>query len=176
MKEDVLEQQTNVVEEQEETPAPDEPTIESLTAERDGLLDRLQRSVAEFQNYRRRNEQDRMRMKEFATQEVMRAILPLLDDLHRAIENIPEDERLAGLEEGLNAIERKFLAVLERYGVMPIGAPGEQFDPAFHEAVATDESGEQTCIVEVYQTGYRQGETVLRPAMVKVGAQTTFQA
>ena len=176
MKEDVLEQQTEVLEGQDGNVAPAEPTIESLTAERDDLRDRLQRSVAEFQNFRRRNEQERLKLREFATQDVMRSVLPLIDDLQRAIANIPEDERLAGLEEGLNAIERKFLNILERNGVTPVGAVGDRFDPALHEAVATDESGDRSYIVEVYQTGYHQGDSVLRPAMVKVGAETTFQA
>jgi molecular chaperone GrpE len=176
MKEDVLEQQTDVVEDQEEQIVPDAPTLESLTAERDQLLDQLQRSVAEFQNYRRRVDQDRLRMKAIATQDVMIAIVPLIDDLHRAIANIPGDERLVGLAEGLNAIERKFLSVLERNGVTPVGAVGELFDPAFHEAVATDESGDRSHIVEVYQVGYRQGDLSLRPAMVKVGGAPTFQA
>ena len=176
MKEDVLEQQTEIMDEQDEPIAPAEPTIESLTAERDELIDRLQRSVAEFQNFRRRIDQERLRLKELASQDVMRSVLPLVDDLSRAIANIPDDERLSGLEEGLNAIERKFLAILERNGVTPVGAAGDRFDPAFHEAVATDESGDRSYVVEVYQTGYRQGDSVLRPAMVKVGAETTFQA
>lgn len=176
MKEDVLEQQTDVVEEQEEQTAPEAPTLESLTAERDQLIDQLQRSVAEFQNYRRRIDQDRLRLKAIATQDVMQSILPLIDDLHRAIANIPEDERLTGLVDGLNAIERKFLGVLERNGVQPVGAIGEEFDPAFHEAVATDDSGDRSHIVEVYQVGYRQGDSSVRPAMVKVGGAPTFQA
>lgn len=176
MKEDVLEQQTDVVEEQEEQAAPESPTIESLTAERDQLLDQLQRSVAEFQNYRRRIDQDRLRLKAIATQDVILSILPLIDDLHRAIANIPEDESLVGLVEGLNAIERKFLGVLERNGVTPVGAIGDQFDPAFHEAVATDESGDRSHVVEVYQVGYRQGDASVRPAMVKVGNAPSFQA
>lgn len=176
MKEDILEQRTDVVAEQEENIATDSPTLESLTAERDQLIDQLQRSVAEFQNYRRRVDQDRLRMKAIAAQDVMLAILPLIDDLHRAIANIPEDERLAGLVDGLNAIERKFLGVLERNGVTPVGEIGDPFDPAFHEAVATEESGDRSHIVEVYQVGYRQGDSSLRPAMVKVGSAPTFQA
>jgi molecular chaperone GrpE len=106
----------------------------------------------------------------------MLSILPLIDDLHRAIANIPDDDGLGGLVEGLNAIERKFLAVLERNGVTPVGDIGDVFDPAFHEAVATDDSGDGSHIVEVYQTGYRQGDAALRPAMVKVGGAPTFQA
>jgi molecular chaperone GrpE len=176
MKEDILEQQTDVVEEQDEEITSEAPTLESLTAERDQLLDQLQRSVAEFQNYRRRVDQDRLRLREIATQDVMLSILPLIDDLHRAIANMPEDERLAGLADGLNAIERKFLGVLERNGVTPVGAIGDVFDPALHEAVATDDSGERSNVVEVYQIGYRQGDSALRPAMVKVGGATTLDA
>jgi molecular chaperone GrpE len=178
MKEDVLEQQTDVVgsQEQETESSSNGATIESLAAERDQLVDQLKRSVAEFQNYRRRNEQDRLRMREIATQDVIRSIIPLIDDLHRAIANIPDDERLTGLSEGLSAIERKFMGVLERNGVASYGAIGDAFDPALHEAVATDETGDRTTVVEVYQIGYRQGDLVLRPAMVKVGGEVKFDA
>jgi molecular chaperone GrpE len=175
MKEDTLAQETNVVEEQEGTTS-GQSTIESLTAERDQLIDQLQRSVAEFQNYRRRNEQDRLKMREIATRDVLLSILPPIDDLDRAIKNIPDEEQMNALRDGLLAIERKFLSVLERNGVTQVGAAGDEFDPAYHEAVATNESGERSHIVEVYQTGYRQGDAALRPAMVKVGGKPTFQA
>jgi molecular chaperone GrpE len=176
MKEDMLVQGTNVVDEQEEGTTSQEPTIESLTAERDQLVDQLQRSVAEFRNYRRRTEGERSELRALATRDVMLSIVPLIDDLNRAMASIPEDDRLDGLRGGLDAIERKFLNVLERNGVSPVGAVGDAFDPAFHEAVATDDSGERSHIVEVYQTGYRQGDSSLRPAMVKVGAEPRFQA
>lgn len=153
-----------------------EPTIEALTAERDQLVDQLQRSVADFQNYRRRTEQERFRIREFATKEVLTSVLPLVDDLQRAIAAIPPDDRDTGIGAGISAIERKFAAILERNGVTPVGAVGDAFDPALHEAVAADDSGGQSIIVEVYQTGYRQGETVLRPAMVKVGSESRFDA
>ncbi|HYP61409.1 MAG TPA: nucleotide exchange factor GrpE [Thermomicrobiales bacterium] len=176
MKEDMLVQDTNVVDEQEEGTTSDQPTIESLTAERDQLVEQLQRSVAEFRNYRRRTDEQRSELRSLATRDVMLSVLPLVDDLVRASANIPEDKQLDGLREGLGAIERKFLNILERNGVTPVGAVGEPFDPAFHEAVATDESGDRSHIVEVYQTGYRQGDFALRPAMVKVGAEPKFQA
>ena len=171
-----MEQQTDVVEEQDEAFSPDVPTLEALEIERDQLIDQLQRSVADFQNYRRRNELDRLRMREIATQDVMQSILPLVDDLNRAIATVPPDQEDSALRDGLLAIARKFLAVLERYGVSPVGAVGERFDPALHEAVATDDSGDKSCVVEVFQTGYRQRDAVLRPAMVKVGAEVTFDA
>lgn len=174
--EDVLDKSTETVEPQRDAPVTGEVTIESLLAERDELVDQLQRSVAEFQNYRRRVDQERFRLREIATQDFIKAILPIVDDLQRAIANIPDDQRASGLSEGITAIERKFLGVLERVSVSPIGEVGDEFDPAIHEAVATDESGQGTHVAEVYQTGYRQGESVLRPAMVKVGAATTFNA
>jgi molecular chaperone GrpE len=176
-KEDLLEGATEHVELDEATPGENgEVTIESLTAERDQLIEQLQRSVADFQNFRRRTEQERFRVREFATKEVLTSVLPLVDDLQRAIAAIPPDDRDTGIGAGVSAIERKFMAILERNGVSPVGAVGDAFDPALHEAVATDESGGQTTVVEVYQTGYRQGETVLRPAMVKVGSEPQFNA
>jgi molecular chaperone GrpE len=177
MKEDVLEGATEQAEIDETLADGDgEVTIESLAAERDQLIDQLQRSVADFQNYRRRTEQERFRIREFATKEVLTSVLPLVDDLQRAISAIPPDDRDTGIGAGISAIERKFVAILERNGVSPVGAAGDPFDPALHEAVATDDSGGQTTVVEVYQTGYRQGETVLRPAMVKVGSEPRFEA
>jgi molecular chaperone GrpE len=176
-KEDLLEGATEHVELDEATPGENgEVTIESLTAERDQLIEQLQRSVADFQNFRRRTEQERFRVREFATKDVLTSVLPLVDDLQRAIAAIPPDDRDTGIGAGVSAIERKFMAILERNGVSPVGAVGDAFDPALHEAVSTDESGGQTTVVEVYQTGYRQGETVLRPAMVKVGSEPQFNA
>lgn len=177
MKEDVLDQA--IEEEELEESATEETqaeTFESLAAERDNLIEQLQRSVAEFQNYRRRVDQDRLRAREFATQDVLRSILPIADDLQRAIVAIPPDDQESGIGSGVTAIERKLVGILERYGVVVIGKAGEPFDPALHEAVATDESGGQEAVVEVYQTGYRQGDNVLRPAMVKVGSDAQFDA
>lgn len=177
MKEDLLDQATEQVE-LDEAPTEEtlEVTIESLSAERDQLIEQLQRSVAEFQNFRRRTEQERFRVREFASREVLSSVLPVVDDLQRAIAAIPPDDRTTGIGAGVSAIERKLLGILERNGVKPVGAVGDPFDPALHEAVATDESGEQATIVEVYQTGYRLGDTVLRPAMVKVGGEPRFDA
>jgi molecular chaperone GrpE len=176
-----LNQDTDVIEDLEsdavnDGPVTEEETLESLTAERDQLIDQLQRSVAEFQNYRRRVDQDRLRMREIASQDVIRAVLPLIDDLQRALASVPQDQRETGFGEGITAIERKFLAILERNGVAPVGRIGDKFDPAFHEAVSTDESGQQSHVVEVYQTGFKQGESVLRPAMVKVGGELVYNA
>ncbi|HET8523501.1 MAG TPA: nucleotide exchange factor GrpE, partial [Thermomicrobiales bacterium] len=75
--------------------------------------------------------------------------------------------------DGISHIERKFAGVLERAGVTPIDALGQPFDPAIHEAVATEPGSTGSTVTEVYQTGYRLGQSLLRPAMVKVGDATS---
>lgn len=156
--------------------AAQEPTIESVMAERDDYLERLQRSVAEFQNFRRRTELERAQMRQLATRDVLVSILPVLDDLQRAVAALPEEQRNAPLGGGLMAIVRKFSGVLERNGVSPIDQVGEAFDPSKHEAVATEPGSDGSVVVEIYQTGYVQGESLLRPAMVKVGDPVQMQA
>jgi molecular chaperone GrpE len=141
----------------------------ALAAERDSYLDQLQRAVAEFANYRRRVEQERIQARELATRDVLRQLIPILDDLQRALGSVPEDQSETPWVQGVQLIERKLVSLLEREGVAPIDAVGQPFDPALHEAVASDPgSGGQT-VVEVYQTGYRHRNNLLRPAMVRVG-------
>jgi molecular chaperone GrpE len=82
----------------------------------------------------------------------------------------PEQPADKSWVEGISHIERKFAGVLERAGVTPLEALGEPFDPAMHEAVATEPGSDGSTVVEVYQTGYRLGQSLLRPAMVKVGS------
>lgn len=154
--------------------APDE--LEAVIAERDGLLDQLQRSVAEFANYRRRVENERVRARELATRGILTQLLPLMDDLQRAMANVPAGHAESSWVQGVQFIEKKLEALLEREGVEPIEANGIPFDPAVHEAVATVDGSTHNIVVEVYQTGYKQGEHVLRPAMVKVGDTPAYQA
>lgn len=164
----------------QETPgdgaAADELTVETVAAQRDDYLDQLQRSRAEFQNYRRRTEQELFAARARLTSQVLKDVLPVLDDLQRATAALPEEQRGTPWGEGVSAIARKFLGVLERYGVTPIDAVGEPFDPARHEAVATEPGSTQNVVVEIFQTGYTQGDATLRPAMVKVGDRVEMQA
>jgi molecular chaperone GrpE len=154
----------------------EENTLESVLAERDGYLDQLQRTMAEFANYRRRVDQERIQAREFATRDLLRQLVPVLDDLQRAIGSIAEDQRETSWVQGVQMIERKLNALLEREGVTPIDAIGQPFDPAVHEAVASDPgSGGQT-VVEVYQPGYKHRNNLLRPAMVRVGDQKKMDA
>lgn len=150
--------------------------IATLAAERDSYLDQLQRTLAEFANYRRRVEQERARARELATRGILTQLLPLMDDLKRALANVPPEQSETSWVQGVQFIEKKMEGLFEREGITAIDALGQPFDPAFHEAVATVEGSTQNVINEVYQSGYKLGDQVLRPAMVKVGDAPEFQA
>jgi molecular chaperone GrpE len=142
--------------------------LNKVTAERDSYLDQLQRSVAEFANFRRRTDQERANMRETAARGLLEQIVPVLDDFERAIASMPEDENSSWVQ-GIANIQRKLGSVLERAGVEQVESLWQPFDPAVHEAVASDPGTAGTHVIEVYQNGYRLGGQLLRPAMVKVG-------
>ncbi len=146
-----------------------EDQLANLAAERDGYLDQLQRSLADFANYRRRVEQERAVAREVATRGILAQILPILDDFQRALDVVPANERDTAWVQGVQMIEKKLQALLEREGVTAVDSLGQPFDPSMHEAVATEEGSTHNIIVEVYQQGYKHGQNLLRPAMVKVG-------
>jgi molecular chaperone GrpE len=127
-----------------------------------------QRAAADYQNYKRRVEQERGEMARLANAALIINLLPLMDDLERALENV--DSHLAGLTwlDGIRLIYRKFQALLEMSGVEEIAAEGQSFDPTVHEAVMFGE-GEDGRVIDVVQKGYTLGGRVLRPAMVVVG-------
>ena len=128
-----------------------------------------QRSAADFQNYKRRVEDERSETARLANAALVINLLPLVDDLERALQNV--DAHLAGLTwvDGIRLIYRKFQAMLEMSGVQEIEADGQTFDPAYHEAVSQG-PGEEGKVVAVVQKGYRLGDRVVRPAMVVVGS------
>ncbi|MBF6600758.1 MAG: nucleotide exchange factor GrpE [Dehalococcoidia bacterium] len=127
-----------------------------------------QRSAADFQNFKRRVEDERSETARLANAALIINMLPLLDDLERALKNV--DGHLAGLTwvDGVRLIYRKFQALIEMAGAEEIAADGETFDPARHEAVS-QAPGEENKVVSVVQKGYRLGDRVIRPAMVVVG-------
>lgn len=127
-----------------------------------------QRSAADFQNYKRRVEQEREEIARLSNAAMIINLLPLMDDLERALDSV--DTRLAGMTwlDGLRLIHRKFQALLEMNAVTEIEADGQDFDPNVHEAV-TFGPGEENKVIAVVQKGYRLGGRVLRPAMVVVG-------
>lgn len=144
------------------------PDMEAVVAERDRYLEQLQRTAAEYANYRRRTEQERAQQRLAANEHLLRDMLPILDDLQRGLTALPSEEQDSKLAEGMRLVEQKFLTALRRHGVTPMDSMGQPFDPSIHEAVEADPAGGDR-IVAVYQPGYRLGETTLRPAMVKVG-------
>src|ERR687894_503896 len=144
------------------------PDLEAVGAERDRSLDQLQRTAADFANYRRRTEQERAQQRLTANEQLLREIVPVLDDLQRGLGALPPDEQDSKLAEGMRWVEQKFLTTLKKHGVTPIESLGQSFDPSVHEAVEADPAGGDT-VVAVYAPGYRFGDGVLRPAMVKVG-------
>jgi len=127
-----------------------------------------QRAAADYQNFKRRVEDERSEVARFASAALVINLLPLIDDLERALQNV--DAHLAGLTwvDGIRLIHRKFQAVLEMTGVEEVPADGQTFDPALHEAVSQG-PGEENKVIAVVQKGYRLGDRVIRPAMVVVG-------
>jgi molecular chaperone GrpE len=127
-----------------------------------------QRTQADFINYKRRVEQERSDAAKFANAMVILNLLPVLDDMERALENVSTN--LAGLTwvEGIRLIYRKLQSALQGHGLTEIEAVGQPFDPNLHEAVLYGE-GEEGMVIEQLQKGYKLHERVLRPTMVKVG-------
>jgi molecular chaperone GrpE len=146
-------------------------------AERDlaaEYLDALQRERANFINYRRRTEQERAELTQYATAKLLQKLLGVVDDFDRALAAIPQEERKGNKwVEGVELIARKLHTLLDQEGVEAIEALGQPFDPNLHEAVAFEDNTEQgsahvDTVSEVFTKGYRLHDRVLRPAMVKV--------
>jgi molecular chaperone GrpE len=159
-------------------PAPelnDEEDVESLRQELDeardkaeGYLANWQRIQADFINYKRRQEQEKEDLGNYAKAGLMLNLLPVLDDLERALESVPARSARLSWVDGIRLIERKFRASLEAQGLTAIEALDRPFDPNFHEAVRQDR-GEEGIVVAEVQRGYTLNDKVIRPAMVVVG-------
>lgn len=150
---------------QQEESQPD--PLEDLRRERDGLQDRLLRTAAEFDNYRKRMDRERRELAEYTAGEVVSDLLPIVDNLERALQAASADDPL---RKGVELIHRQMLDLLRKRGVKPIEALGADFDPNFHQAVIHEESTEhrEGEVMAELQRGYVVGERLLRPAMVKV--------
>jgi molecular chaperone GrpE len=130
-------------------------------------LDGWQRSMADFQNYKKRVERDNDLLKVSMKGDLVRKVLPVLDDLERAMQNRPADDAWAS---GIELIVRKFQNILDSEGVKRIEAKGAAFDPAFHEAISHEpsEEAESGHVIDIVQNGYMIGDRVIRPALVRV--------
>lgn len=143
-------------------------TLVEEQAKANGYLANWQRSQADFLNYKKRTEQERYETAKHANGTLILALLPVLDDLERALENAPEKLAKSNWVDGIGLISRKFKTILEGHGLSEIKAIGEPFDPNFHEAMLYSE-GEEEMVVEEMQKGYRLHDQVLRPTKVSVG-------
>ena len=158
----------------EATPSSTDPApvlvdeIVELRRERDGLHDRLLRQAAEFDNYRKRIDRERKDSAQFAAIEFVQDLLPVIDDFERALQI---DAPGAGsYRQGLEIIHRGLMDMLRKRGVTPIEAVGTSFDPQVHQAVAYEEAPDRQDgeVMEQFTRGYRLGDKLVRPAMVKV--------
>lgn len=132
----------------------------------------LQRVQADFVNFRRRAEEDKARALQAGKEQSINAILPVLDNIERAIAHEPEDIKDHQWVKGVTAIAVQLSSQLEAIGLKRIGVIGEVFDPIKHEAVSMDEAdGETEVVAAVIQTGYQFGDTIIRPAIVQVTKQ-----
>ena len=148
--------------------AADDP-MTALQQERDDLQERLLRSAAEFDNYRKRTERERRELSDAVAADLIRDVLPVVDDLERAIA-AAADSADPALRSGVELIHRQLLEILKRRGAEPFETVGEDFDPAWHEAMASEPANGRRDgeIVAEIRRGYRIGRKLVRPAMVKV--------
>jgi molecular chaperone GrpE len=144
--------------------------LELAHAQAAEYLEGWQRARAEFANYKRRVEAEREEIRHVSNEALLLKLLPVVDDFERAFRTVPEELTEVPWVNGMKMILRKLQAVLESENVTPIETAGQLFDPLLHEAVMQEESADypDEHVMEEIQRGYRLGERVLRPAMVKV--------
>ena len=160
-------EETSVSEKKEKKKSKKEAELEALKLELDQKADLLARTAAEFDNYKKRTDRERVSISEFAKAEVLKKLLPILDNIDRA------SAAESGTEEYLKGIEliiKQFLSLKEGLGLVPLANKGDAFDPNVHDAVMhiEDENLGENVIAEVLQQGYKIGDTVIRAAMVQV--------
>jgi len=146
-----------------------EPALEAVRKEKDALQDRLLRMAAEFDNYRKRVDRDRRDQADAATADALVDLLPIVDDLERALK-APGGGDIEGFRRGVELIHQQMLELLRKRGVKPIDAVGTDFDPRYHQAVAHESSPDyrEGEVMEEFARGYMLGDRLLRPSMVKV--------
>ena len=132
------------------------------------LLDRLQRTIAEFDNYRKRTIKEKASIYDDGVKDSIEKLLPVVDNFERAISAVEDKEN--SLYKGIEMTFRQFSEILKRMGVEPLPGEGEPFDPNFHHAMAhiEDDTLGESIIAEELQKGYKYKDKVLRPSMVKV--------
>lgn len=155
------------------TPSDPGVDVAKLQKEREEYYDLLLRTRAEFDNYRKRVDRERLEFRETAASDLLQNLLPVVDDLERALGTAPERSgNVESYRRGVELIHQQLLDVLRQHGVTPIDALGADFDPRFHQAVTHEpapghRNGE---VIEEYRRGYTLGGRLLRPSMVRVAS------
>jgi len=167
MADDINDQEAAAAAAAEQEPSESSP-LETLQREKDALQDRLLRTAAEFDNYRKRVERDRREQAEAVTAGALTDLLPIVDDLERALKaagNIDDP-----LRKGVELIHKQMTDLLRKRGVRTIEAVGADFDPRYHQAVVQEVSPDhrEGEVIEEFARGYVLGDRLLRPSMVKV--------
>ena len=167
--EDQNPQETSAATEEGAAPTEQGETLDALRREKDALQDRLLRTAAEFDNYRKRIERERRELSEYAGADILTDMLPIIDNLERALQAAAGGDA-ESYRRGVELIHKEMTDLLRKRGVKPIDAVGTQFDPRYHEAVmheASDDHREGEVMAEL-RRGYTLGDRLLRPATVKV--------
>ena len=149
--------------------------LEKAQNEAKDYLDQLLRARADYANYKRRAEQDKQEMIRYGNAGLMKRLLPVMDDFERAFQALPHGlEKMTWLD-GIALVQRKLELVLKNEGLEAIRVEGQKFDPATHEAISYEERDdmEDGAIIAEAQKGYKLGERILRPALVRVARRTS---
>jgi len=172
-----VEDSASDVEQNEDDPGEDpieilQASLGEMTTKAEEYLDGWQRARAEFANYKKRVLRENVDIRQMARGEVIKLYLDIADDLERALQEKPESGDEGSWADGIEIIFQKLHSRLEAEGIKPMNPLGEEFDPNIHEALMKEESEEYESgqIIEVMQEGYRIGDKVLRPALVRLAA------
>ncbi len=146
--------------------------LQEKEAEAKEHYDRVLRTAAEFENFKKRSEREMTDFRKFASEAVFREILPIIDNLERALD-VSGNSDCEAVVEGVKITLKQFISSFSKFGVVPIEAVGKPFDPRFHEAVMSEESDTQpdNIVLKEMQTGYMINDRLLRPSMVVVARQ-----
>ena len=153
------------------SPSPDtSDELDQLRKERDEYYDLLLRKTADLDNYRKRTERDRATLEHAAAADLILELLPVVDDLERALSADSESSPSTAYRAGVELIHKQLLNLLEKRGVAPVEAMGANFDPHYHQAVQMVAAGEskEGEVIEEVRRGYTLSGRLLRPSMVKV--------
>ncbi len=144
--------------------------IQKITDERDQLQQQVLRTMADFQNFRKRTQAETSQLRQFATEALVRDLLPVLDNFERTLAHVETGASIESLVDGIRAVERQLRQALDSQGVKRLEVLGQSFDPTYHEALGMDEGTDkpsETVTLEI-EPGYMIADKVIRPAKVRV--------